>query len=119
MQATFLRHGPFLGGYEAGGGLNQEVSSMSLGQAIAPHLPYLRHYGRAISGSQTRGDRLVARLLETLVADPGAVDPGADLRIQPYRMVHDDFGVATDAAAADEAAELGRASCRERVCQYV
>src|SRR3546814_20017640 len=57
-----------------------------------------------MSGSQTRGDRLVARLLETLVADPGAVDPGADLRIQLYRMVHDDFGVATYAAAADEAA---------------
>src|SRR3546814_6350536 len=65
MRATFLRHGPFLCGYEAGCGLNQEVSSMSLGQAIAPHLPYLRRYGRAISGSQTRGDRLVARLLET------------------------------------------------------
>ncbi len=41
---------------------------MSLGQAIAPHLPYLRRYGRAISGSQQRGDALVARILETLVA---------------------------------------------------
>ena len=29
---------------------------MSLGQAIAPHLPYLRRYGRAISGSQQSGD---------------------------------------------------------------
>ena len=55
---------------------------MSLGQAIAPHLPYLRRYGRAISGSQQSGDALVARLLETLVADPGAVDPAGDLRIQ-------------------------------------
>src|SRR3546814_13890092 len=104
MRATFLRHGPFLCGYEAGCGLNQEVSSMSLGQAIAPHLPYLRRYGRAISGSQTRGDRLAARLLETLVADPGPVAPGADLRIQLFRTVTDDFGVATAAAAAAEAA---------------
>ena len=76
---------------------------MSLGQAIAPHLPYLRRYGRAISGSQQSGDALVARLLETLVADPEAVDTGSDLRIQLYRMVHDNFGlVASQAASGDE-----------------
>ena len=72
---------------------------MSLGQAIAPHLPYLRRYGRAISGSQQSGDALVARLLETLVAHPGAVDPGGDLRVQLYRMVHDNFGLMADRAA--------------------
>ena len=69
---------------------------MSLGQAIAPHLPYLRRYGRAISGSQQSGDALVARLLETLVAHPDAIDTGNELRIQLYRMVHDNFGLMTD-----------------------
>ncbi|MBY4635764.1 response regulator [Sphingopyxis sp. XHP0097] len=77
---------------------------MSLGQAIAPHLPYLRRYGRAISGSQQRGDALVARILETLVADPGAIDEGADLRIQLYRMVHDNFALMAEEANAAEAA---------------
>ena len=77
---------------------------MSLGQAIAPHLPYLRRYGRAISGSQQSGDALVARLLETLVAHPDAVDIAHDLRIQLYRMVHDNFGLATEQAAAVEPA---------------
>jgi CheY-like chemotaxis protein len=78
---------------------------MSLGQSVAPHLPYLRRYGRSISGSQQSGDALVARLLETLVANPGAVDTGADLRIQLYRMVHDNFGLMTEqAAAADDGA---------------
>ena len=75
---------------------------MSLGQAIAPHLPYLRRYGRAISGSQQSGDALVARLLETLVAHPDAVDIESDLRIQLYRMVHDNFGLVSERAAADE-----------------
>src|SRR3546814_20061398 len=65
---------------------------MSLGQSVAPHLPYLRRYGRSISGSQHNGDALVARLLDTLVADPGAIDTGADLRLQFYRLVHDNFG---------------------------
>ncbi|NIJ35382.1 CheY-like chemotaxis protein/DNA-directed RNA polymerase specialized sigma24 family protein [Sphingopyxis panaciterrae] len=72
---------------------------MSLGQAIGPHLPYLRRYGRAISGSQQSGDALVARLLETLVANPGAVDTGSDLRIQLYRMVHDNFGLMNEQAS--------------------
>src|SRR3546814_16454085 len=90
---------------------------MSLGQAIAPHLPYLRRYGRAISGSQTSGDALVARLLQTLVADPDAVDTGADLRIQLYRMVHDNFGVAAEEAAADEERSEERRVGKECVSQ--
>ena len=90
---------------------------MSLGQAIAPHLPYLRRYGRAISGSQQSGDALVARLLETLVAHPDAIDAGNELRIQLYRMVHDNFGLMTDqAAAGDETipAEIAVADARLR-----
>lgn len=89
---------------------------MSLGQAIAPHLPYLRRYGRAISGSQTSGDALVAQLLETLVANPGAVDTGADLRIQLYRMVHDNFGLASEQAPTDAetAADIAIADARLR-----
>lgn len=78
---------------------------MSLGQSIAPHLPYLRRYGRSISGSQQSGDALVARMLETLVANPDAVDTGSDLRIQLYRMVHDNFGLLADQAAVGEDAE--------------
>lgn len=78
---------------------------MSLGQSIAPHLPYLRRYGRSISGSQQSGDALVARMLETLVANPDAVDTGSDLRIQLYRMVHDNFGLLAEQAAVGADAE--------------
>ena len=47
---------------------------MSLGQVIALHLPYLRRYGRAISGSQQAGDALVdLRNFKT------KVDAGADV----------------------------------------
>ena len=78
---------------------------MSLGQSIAPHLPYLRRYGRSISGSQQNGDALVARMLETLVAHPDAIDPDGDLRIQLYRMVHDNFGLMADRAVPEGEAE--------------
>ena len=37
---------------------------MSLSAAIAPHLPFLRRFSRAVSGSQESGDALVAALLD-------------------------------------------------------
>ncbi len=43
---------------------------MSISEQIAPHLPYLRRFGRALSGSQSSGDAYVVALLETIVADP-------------------------------------------------
>ncbi|HMO77519.1 MAG TPA: response regulator [Sphingopyxis sp.] len=90
---------------------------MSLGQAVAPHLPYLRRYGRAISGSQQRGDGLVAKLLETLVAHPDALDLSGDVRVQLYRMVHDSFGLEGESTVpADEpvAADIAIADARLR-----
>lgn len=42
---------------------------MSLSELIAPELPYLRRFARAISGSQEAGDGHVVAMLEALVAD--------------------------------------------------
>ncbi|HEY6631160.1 MAG TPA: response regulator, partial [Rhizobiaceae bacterium] len=41
---------------------------MSLSATIAPHLPFLRRFSRAVSGSQHSGDALVAALLEAIIA---------------------------------------------------
>lgn len=43
---------------------------MSLGQQLAPHLPLLRRYARALTGSQVEGDRYVRAALEAIVAAP-------------------------------------------------
>jgi CheY-like chemotaxis protein len=43
---------------------------MSISEQISPHLPYLRRFGRALSGSQSSGDAYVVALLESIVADP-------------------------------------------------
>ena len=45
---------------------------MSIAREIAPHLPYLRRFARALSGSQPSGDAYVIATLEALVADPSA-----------------------------------------------
>jgi sugar O-acyltransferase (sialic acid O-acetyltransferase NeuD family) len=41
---------------------------MSLGQELAPHLPFLRRYARALTGSQPRGDEVVAEALRAVLA---------------------------------------------------
>lgn len=46
---------------------------MQLSAAIAPELPYLRRFARALTGSQKSGDQYVKSLIETLIADPSAI----------------------------------------------
>jgi DNA-directed RNA polymerase specialized sigma24 family protein/CheY-like chemotaxis protein len=59
--------------------------AMTLAAIIAPQLPYLRRYARALSGSQGGGDAYVVAMLEALVEDPGLFDAGADARVATYR----------------------------------
>jgi DNA-directed RNA polymerase specialized sigma24 family protein len=59
--------------------------NMSLGVSIAPHLPYLRRYARALNGDQPSGDQYVAATLEALVADPSTFDRSCDTRIALFK----------------------------------
>jgi DNA-directed RNA polymerase specialized sigma24 family protein len=60
---------------------------MSVSQAIAPHLPYLRRFARALTGNQRIGDIYVQAALEAIVDEPRRVDIGGDLRVQLYRLL--------------------------------
>jgi DNA-directed RNA polymerase specialized sigma24 family protein len=42
---------------------------MSIGAEVAAHLPFLRRYARALTGSQTTGDAFVQATLEAALAD--------------------------------------------------
>ena len=57
---------------------------MSLAESIAPHLPYLRRFARALTGSQESGDAYVVAVLETLVSDPSSFPPNLTPRIGLY-----------------------------------
>ena len=65
---------------------------MSLSTRIAPHLPYLRRYARAISGSQTSGDAYVAAVLEALIADVSVFPEASSDRVAMYKMLAAFFG---------------------------
>jgi DNA-directed RNA polymerase specialized sigma24 family protein len=58
---------------------------MSIAQAIAPHLPYLRRFARALTGTQQGGDAYAMATLEALIADPSAFDRELDARVALYK----------------------------------
>jgi DNA-directed RNA polymerase specialized sigma24 family protein len=59
---------------------------MSLSTRIAPHLPYLRRFARAVTGSQTSGDAYVAAALEALIADLSIFPESSSDRISLYKL---------------------------------
>ena len=61
---------------------------MSLGQELAPHLPFLRRYARALTGSQTHGDAFVRATLEAIVAKPDEFPRDVDPRLGLYKTFH-------------------------------
>src|SRR5215210_7152525 len=61
---------------------------MALANAIAEHLPYLRRYARALSGTQTSGDAYVRACLEAIVADASVLGTDVPPRVGLYRLFH-------------------------------
>lgn len=59
---------------------------MSLSTRIAPHLPYLRRFSRAVTGSQTSGDAYVAATLEALIGDLSIFPQASSDRIALYKL---------------------------------
>lgn len=59
---------------------------MSLTARVAAHLPYLRRYARAVTGSQTSGDAYVAAVLEALIADVSMFPDSGDDRVSLYKL---------------------------------
>jgi CheY-like chemotaxis protein len=61
---------------------------MPLGQDLAPHLPFLRRYARALTGTQSHGDAFVRAALEAIVAAPDDFPRDVDPRLGLYRTFH-------------------------------
>lgn len=61
---------------------------MTLQTELAPELPYLRRYARALTGSQTQGDNAVREVLQALLVAPDEFDRSAPTRLELYRLFH-------------------------------
>lgn len=60
----------------------------SIRESFAPHLPHLRRYARALTGSQRSGDAFVRQALETLLTATAAGVPAEELIPQPAPHMH-------------------------------
>ena len=59
---------------------------MSTSQLVVQHLPYLRRYARALTGSQVAGDAYVAATLETLVNEPDTLGRSTNIKADLFRV---------------------------------
>lgn len=59
---------------------------MSIAQQLAPHLPYLRRYARALTGAQSSGDAYVVSVLEALLEDSSVFDRDLPSRVALYKV---------------------------------
>ena len=59
---------------------------MSISDAIAPHIPFLRRFARALCGTQAAGDAYVAATLEAILADPDCFDAELDPKVALYKL---------------------------------
>jgi CheY-like chemotaxis protein len=66
---------------------------MTLSSKLAPHLPFLRRYARALTGDQIAGDKVVRLALLALVAGEETIDEGLAPRVALYRMFHSSLGL--------------------------
>jgi CheY-like chemotaxis protein len=80
---------------------------MSLGQELAPHLPFLRRYARALTGSQTHGDAFVRATLEAIVAAPDSFPREVEPRLGLYKTFHAIWSTANIEEGSDGGSGLG------------
>ena len=61
---------------------------MSNTELLAPHLPYLRRYARALTGSQASGDSYVRAALNVILTGEHSLTPAIPLRVALYQLFH-------------------------------
>ncbi|MGL4261800.1 MAG: response regulator [Afipia sp.] len=83
---------------------------MSRSQLVAEHLPLLRRYARALTGSQASGDAYVAAMLEALLQDPSLLEEKFGPRVGLFRL----FTQIWNSVALNESTDKGSAQPSEQ-----
>jgi len=81
------------------------IEMSDLSKEIISHIPFLRRYARALTGTQEQGDHCVKASLGALLEDPAKLEADIPLRLQLFKVFHDDFrGDAAATAGAPDSA---------------
>lgn len=90
---------------------------MKLSERVSPHLPYLRRFARALTGSQVSGDSYVAAMLESVIADPRLVTENGDTRVALYRALCSIWGSLSVNRGAESGAEGWEHTVQDRLAR--
>ena len=74
---------------------------MSMTETLGPHLPFLRRYARALTGSQAAGDAYVRALLESLLDGDMALNRDLPPRLAIYHLFHELWSSTVHPSAAE------------------
>ncbi len=88
---------------------------MGLFERLAPHLPYMRRYARALTGQQAAGDAYVRAALEAIAAGDQALPPQLTPRVALYQVFHaiwDGTGAQLDIVNDDDPSTNGEPTRR-------
>jgi len=87
---------------------------MSLLARLAPHLPYVRRYARALTGDQATGDNYVRVALEALAAGERQLSTEMTPRVALYQVFHAIWS-STGAQLEDQSGMEGRDDASQRL----
>lgn len=68
--------------------MNTSASKADFSDLIASELPYLRRYSRALTGSQSRGDKYTIATLETLLKDRSPFENSDPVKVNLFKCFH-------------------------------
>lgn len=83
--------------------------SADITSAIGSHLPYLRRYARALTGSQQSGDSYAAAALEAILADRSVFDEDAEPNVALFKVFHAIWNSSGAPVASEETGLRGQA----------
>ncbi len=91
---------------------------MSIGAEVAAHLPYLRRYARALTGSQASGDAFVKQTLEAALTDEAVAESLRGGRVPLYAAFNKLWASAhMEVTGEPAAASLHEAAAQSQLCK--
>ncbi|MEO0062843.1 MAG: putative transcriptional regulatory protein pdtaR [Pseudomonadota bacterium] len=88
---------------------------MSIGAEVAAHIPFLRRYARALTGSQSTGDAFVKATLEAALADRDLADSLRGGRVPLYQAFTKVWGSAYLEVVDDQPGGLHELAAQEHL----
>ena len=88
---------------------------MSLLARLAPHLPYVRRYARALTGDQATGDNYVRVALEALAAGELQLSTEMTPRVALYQVFHAIWSTSGAQLEDQSGGEIGRSDASNRL----